>query len=283
MFRRTYRSRRGNAECEGQLKSACGAWCATAQLEDGSYIAVPLLCRSWNCPVCARILKRRLLRRLGYAKPNLFATLTTSPRTAATPAEAFVVANAAIASLIKRWRRKFPNDRVDYFLVWEQTKAGWPHAHLLLRAPPVSKHWLSHTWNELTRSYVTDLQKVNAVSHAATYLAKYLAKDPAVPEGFRRWRRSAGFFCAADEPLAIKLPVLSAWELQPRPAEAQAYFWLETGFAIEFSPDGIIHARDDPEEHFRQMGSLLPTQLRHRLAALLPYMTFKAEGPVGRV
>jgi len=259
------------------MRSACGAWCATAQLEDGSWIAVPLRCRSWSCPTCAPMLKRRLLRRLRYARPNRFATLTTSRHTAPTPEEAFLVANAAVAALIKRWRRRFPDELVDYFLVWERTQAGWPHVHLLLRAPKVSKHWLSACWRELTGSYVIDLQLVGSTQHAATYLAKYLAKDPAVPEGFRRWRRSAGFFCAADEPIELKLPVLSAWTLQPHPAEAQAWFWLASGLACDFTSDRIVHARDAPLEAREQLFGSLGRTLAIRLRDELPYLSTPPE------
>lgn len=224
----------------------CGAWCATAQLEDGTYIAVPITCRSWDCPSCARYLKRRLLRRLRYASPNLFITLTTSERTAPTPEEAYHVANHAIAPLMKRWRRRFPNDRVEYFLVWEKTKRGWPHAHILLSAPSVSKHWLSDQWRELTGSYIIDLQKVSSSTHAAGYLTKYLTKDPAVPKGQRRWRRSKGFFVVQDERKTDPLPILSKWERQPRPVASQAAFWLRKGLAIREDATGVVYGVANP-------------------------------------
>lgn len=226
-----------------QARKDCGAWCATATLEDGSSIAVPIRCRSWDCPHCAATMKRRLLRRLRYSKPNLFSTLTTSTRTAATPDEAFIRANAAISTLIKRWRRRFPNERVEYFLVWERTKAGWPHAHLLLVAPPVSKHWLSATWRELTGSYIVDLQPVSSLTHAAKYLAKYLAKDPQTPPGFRRWRRSAGFFRTQDEPKAPKLPTIGRWTREPHPLWVRAYLWMRQGLKVWYDNDGKLHSR----------------------------------------
>lgn len=253
---------------ENKRVANCGAWCATAQLEDGSWIAVPITCRSWDCPSCARYLKRRLLRRLRNSSPNLFITLTTSERTAPSPREAFDVANKAIGPLMKRWRRKFPNDRVEYFLVWEKTKRGWPHAHLLLSAPRVSRHWLSDQWRMLTRSYIVDLQLVSSIQHAAGYLTKYLAKDPQVPEGQRRWRRSKGFFTLPADDGSTPLPVRSKWEKQPRPAMSQAAFWLRNGLAVRLDDRGIISARDDPTEWASQIQRGLYEQIIRGLPAI---------------
>lgn len=232
---------------------SCGAWCATAELEDGRRICVPIRCRAWECPTCGRANKRKLLRRLRYAQPTLFITLTTSERTAPTPDEAYFKANAAFGMLIKRWRRKFEAEKVEYFLVWEKTKRGWPHAHVLLAAPKVSKHWLSHTWKELTGSYVVDLQTVSKVEHAASYLAKYLAKNPQVPPGQRRYRRSGKFFRTDLEPVVEKLPVVSKWERQPRSPITQALFWLRNGLAVKEDDRGIWYATRDTDEWARQI------------------------------
>lgn len=230
-----------------QAKDNCGVWSAIATLEDGSTLAVPVTCRSWDCPSCAKRLKRRLQRRLKYAKPTLFATLTTSPLTAPTPRQAFERANSAFAVLIKRWRRRYPHEPLDYFIVWESTKAGWPHIHALLRGPAVSKHWLSRAWRELSGSYIVDIQKVGSIEHAARYLAKYLAKDPQVPDGFRRWRRSAAFFNSAEEPKAEKLRTIGGWRREPYPVRALLYKVVMGGQFAYLDQDGRLRAENDPQ------------------------------------
>jgi len=236
-------------------KDRCGTWCATAELEDGSRIAVPIRCRSWDCLDCAKTNKRRLLRRLRYAKPNLFATLTTSERTAKTPEEAFARANAALPILFKRWQRRFPSVRLDYFLVWERTKRGWPHAHILLVARRVAKRWLSRQWLELTGCYIVDLQPVGSIEHAAKYLAKYLTKDPQVPAGHRRWRRSAHFFQTALEPPIFKLPVKGTWKIQPGSARSQALLWFNEQLAVFQKDGGFWEARAAPEIWLAQVAA----------------------------
>jgi len=148
-------------------------------------------------------------------------------------------------------------------LVWERTKAGWPHAHVLFRGQPVSKHWLSRAWRDLTRSYIVDIRKVSSLEHAATYLTKYLTKDPQVPNGFRRWRRSGKFFNSSAEPPFTGIPTAGGWHRQPRDARAQAYFWLREGLALTFMFNGHVIATRDPPKYLAQMGSLLPHQLRN--------------------
>lgn len=234
-------------------KDRCGTWCATNTLEDGTHVAVPISCRSWDCVDCAKKNKRRLLRRLHYAKPNLFATLTTSERTATTPEEAFARANAALPILFKRWRRARPGVRLDYFLVWERTKRGWPHIHLLLVGAAVPKRWLSRQWLELTGCYIVDLQPLGSIAHAAGYLTKYLTKDPQVPAGFRRWRRTAGFFNTAAEPPPFRLPTTGQWKIQPGSVRSQALIWFNDGLAINFERDGMLKARRAPDIWLHQV------------------------------
>lgn len=143
--------------------------------------------------------------------------------------------------LIKRWRRKVEGQPVEYFLVWERTKAGWPHAHILLSAPKVSKHWLSHTWRELTGSYIIDLQPVSSFQRAAGYLTKYLAKDPQVPPGQRKWRRSAGFFTKEEKLPSQRLPTVTRWEREPFDQLTVAYKWVSEGWFVGSHPDGYIY------------------------------------------
>jgi hypothetical protein len=198
---------------------------------------------------------------------SLFATLTTSPRTAPTPAEAFTRANNALPLLFKRWRRKFPGTRFEYFLVWERTKAGWPHAHILLSANRPSKHWLSEEWKALTGSYIVDLQTIASSEHAARYLTKYLTKDPQVPEGHRRWRRSAHFFQTAKEPPPFKRQVASGWTKQPRPPLAQALVWLRQGFALDLQDPDMPRCLSSPDLWTAQIQAGLYEKLVRRIPA----------------
>lgn len=232
--------------------------------------AVPLRCRQWSCLSCARRLKRHLLRRLERSAPNLFITLTTSPLTAPDATAAYYRANEAVSSLIKRWRRKFPNDPVEYFLVWERTKAGWPHAHMLLKAPKVAKRWLSQNWRELTGSYIVDIQQVSSMQHAARYLAKYLAKDPQVPPGQRRWRRSAKFFTKEPAKPFGDMPKGTFWRREPYPIASLKYLWLKRGLQPFTNGHGLTQAIPDRDAADAVINSPYFTRLEAEVARTSP-------------
>lgn len=174
--------------------SLCGAWSVVGQTDDGVTIAHPLSCRSWLCSSCRKRNKRRLLWRLSTVKVTTLLTLTCRQRSHADPEAAFGTMTVAVNHLFKRIRRQWPGRSFEYFLVWERTKAGWPHAHLLLRAPYIPQRWLSKNWAVLTGATIVDIRSVNQPHHVASYLAKYLAKDPLCPAGFKRFRSSRKFF-----------------------------------------------------------------------------------------
>lgn len=148
-----------------------------------------------------------------------------------------------------------PGARFEYFLVWELTKAGWPHAHILLVADRVAKRWLSQTWRELTGSYIVDLQPISSPEHAAHYLTKYLTKDPQVPAGYRRWHRSKAFFQTHLEPPIFKSPTIGKWQLQPSSTRTQALLWFNDGYAIFQKPDGMYEARAAPDIWLHQVAA----------------------------
>lgn len=158
--------------------------------------------------------------------------------------------------------------RFEYFLVWERTKAGWPHAHILLAAGGVAKRWLSANWRELTGSYIIDLQPISSPEHAAHYLTKYLTKDPQVPAGFRRWRRSKGFFQTHLEPPIFKLPTKAKWQRQPNSTRLQALLWFNDGYALVQKPDGVVEARAAPDIWLHQVAAGLRDKLLRSMSGV---------------
>lgn len=158
--------------------------------ETGGAAALPLYCRKWQCSDCGQFHKKRLKRRLIAGRPNAFITLTTNPRLFPDPIAAFKNATLAINKLMKVLRRRYPRKRIEYAVIWEETKKGYPHAHLLVRAPYIPQKFLSREWERLSGAKIVDIRVVRTEGEAAAYVAKYLTKDPAVPAGYRRFRLS---------------------------------------------------------------------------------------------
>jgi len=180
----------------------------------------PLYCRRWECPDCGPRLVKKARRRLIAGEPTSFLTLTCRPQDDTTPSAQFRKLSIAINHLFKRLRRHYPGQSIEYALVWEKTRKGWPHAHLLLRAPFVPHALISHHWRKLTGSFVVDIRAVRTKGEAASYVAKYLTKNLDRPYRMKRYRTSLHYSEAPPRfPLRDYLSIVR-WEKWTATAEA---------------------------------------------------------------
>lgn len=150
--------------------------------------------------------------------------------------------SASVNYLFKRIRRKWPSRDTQYFLVWELTKAGWPHAHLLLRAPYIPQKWLARNWQDLTGAPIVDIRAIRHADHVAHYVAKYLAKDPQVPAGMKRYRHSRHFFSILAPADLIKGRKFSSWTLERVTTHELGVTLSYTGFVCIAQSDGSVIA-----------------------------------------
>lgn len=137
-----------------------------------------LSCRRWSCDECAEDRAAELVRLAVAGKPTHFITLTCQPSLWPSPADAARAMQDARADLVRRIRKLGPSFPFEYFSVWEATKTGWPHLHILARTEFIDQAWLSATWSELTGAPIVDIRRVRQVEDAASYVAKYVGKDP---------------------------------------------------------------------------------------------------------
>ena len=165
--------------------------------------ATPLRCKCWTCPDCAPGRKARLKALARRGHPTTFITLTASPAAGETPHE-------AAQTLVKAWRRirrelveKKGMKNPPFIAVFEKTKKGRPHLHILARVAFVNQKWLSNRMRHLARSPIVDIRRVHNDRQAASYVSKYLAKDPTRFSGCKRYWRSMDWdlnIVLTDEP-----------------------------------------------------------------------------------
>lgn len=165
-------------------------------------------------------------------------TLTVNPAHHSHPDEAFKAASLAINRLVKVIRRHWPNRRLEYGLVWEKTKKGWPHAHLLIRAPWIPQSFLSRTWERLSGAKIVDIRIVRTEGQAAAYVSKYLTKQPAVPPGYRRYRFSFAYAAAPARARLTNLLSIREWTRSPAPLGTLITALAEHGYRLhEIAPE----------------------------------------------
>lgn len=165
-------------------------------------------------------------------------TLTVRPTDYANPDEAFKAASLAINRLMKILRRRWPRFRIEYGLVWEKTKKGWPHAHVLLRAPFIPQSFLSRTWERLSGAKVVDIRIIRTEGQAAAYVTKYVSKQPAVPPGYRRYRFSFAYAAAPARARLTDLLSVREWTRSAAPLGTLLASLTEHGFRLhEIAPE----------------------------------------------
>lgn len=172
--------------------SLCGGW-SIAKHQGALIEARTLFCRAWTCPDCGPRRASALSRFAVDGAPTTFLTLTVNPAVGESPDTRAQALSDAFKVIIKRARRRFTKEAIEYLAVFEETKRGEPHLHILLRAPFIPQRWLSEQMNELISAPVVDIRRVGHKRNAARYVAKYVGKGPKPFAAMKRYWSSKGY------------------------------------------------------------------------------------------
>lgn len=148
------------------------------KLGDDAGVAVTLRCRAWTCEECAPLRRAQLIHLAECGQPNRLVTLTSNPRVGVSPADRAARLARAWRLVNKRYQRLNKGKRLEYLAVFEATKRGEPHLHILVRGPYIAQRWLSQIMAELEQAPICDVRAIHNARHAAAYVAKYIGKAP---------------------------------------------------------------------------------------------------------
>ena len=175
----------------------CAEW-SLVNHQPTEVTVAPLRCHCWHCDECRPIRTARLVAEAKAGNPTLFITITSR-----NPGHG--CAHAAAVRLAHAWRearRRYVKDHgpgsLPFLAVFERTKRGWPHMHIVARAKWVSAVWLSNTMLELLDSPEVDVQAIHEKSKVAAYVTKYISKNPERYEGTKRYWRSLDWLAPPD-------------------------------------------------------------------------------------
>lgn len=140
--------------------------------------AVTLRCRSWGCDICNPIRKAQLVALAKRGRPTTFITLTVHAKPGETPASRARQLADAWRTVVRRAKSKYGYSSIPYMCVFEATKAGEPHLHILCRVKWISQKWLSAQMAALIGAPIVDIRQVKDVKKLANYVSKYIGKDP---------------------------------------------------------------------------------------------------------
>jgi hypothetical protein len=171
----------------------CGA-SSVVKDSDPEGVAIGLACKTWDCDVCGPRRRQRLVDEGIAGNPTRFITLTSKPGIHQTPDLAARALVDAWARMYRAARRRWCPGGVEFLAVFEKTKQGWPHLHILVRSAFIPQWWLSQELEKHTGAKIVDIQLIRHVKKIANYVSKYVAKDPVKFKGCKRYWRSMKYF-----------------------------------------------------------------------------------------
>lgn len=233
--------------------SICQGWSIYRHERDGLR-AVTLFCRSWSCPDCfpKRLAAVKAMAREG--RPTSFLTLTVNPKTSGGPEARARALSDAFSLLIKRARRTWPKQRLEYMAVFEATKKGEPHLHVLMRAPFIPQRWISDVMRELIDAPIVDIRKVGKARNAARYVAKYVGKGPKPFASLKRYWTSRRYNVEQDRAPLYDAEgyAASPWRVVKEPLFIFAETIQALGFRVMWSSETEFLTTGPPSAGFYQ-------------------------------
>lgn len=164
----------------------------------GKAKAFPLRCRSWGCPTCAPMRRRRLIADGIAGAPNRFITLTVNPHWFGSPEERGLRLSRAWRDYVREFRRLHPRRELQYLAVLELTKKGEPHLHIVTRSGWIGQKELSKHMAKAMGAPIVDIRQVRGQSEVASYVAKYISKRNIKLGKLKRYWMSQNYVLAAE-------------------------------------------------------------------------------------
>ena len=150
-------------------------------------------CKSWTCPECAPLRRRALIREAREGRPNRFITLTVNPSWFNSPEERAAKLAKAWRLTVAAYRHRWPNRELQYLAVFEATKLGEPHLHIVARGDFIAHKWLSAQMKKRMGAPIVDVRFIKKQADVVRYVTKYISKRSIRFGTCKRYWRSAGY------------------------------------------------------------------------------------------
>ena len=149
---------------------------------------IPMTCKKWSCKYCAPRLADKLHRRIHYAQPNKFITLTVDPAHIGNPIDAEERIRKTWPKFVAAIRKHRPD--FEYLRVLEYQKNGWPHLHLLARCHYIPHKLLANTWHSKVLNGFVSIKAVKNPDTIGQELTKYIRKSFTLNAVFHKNRKA---------------------------------------------------------------------------------------------
>lgn len=173
--------------------------------EGADLVLATMPCRAWTCPNCQPKRRGQLVHDVARGRPDTFITLTLPDKWATRPAEGVALLSHAWRLIRKREARRRGGPPLPFIAVVERTKTGTPHLHILTRSRWIDQKWLSNAMADIADAPIVDIRRIDHHGRVASYVAKYLGKDPTKVGTAKRYWQSRDYQ-VDDKPPKAPLP-----------------------------------------------------------------------------
>jgi len=165
-------------------------------------VVVPKTCGRWDCPACASYKAKRYAAIIFQARPERHICLTANPTRYTGPREALVAMKDAVRKLVYLIRTGDPDEhgdtrwaprKIEYALIWDRHKSGWPHAHIATWGDWIPQAEISQLWERLTGAWMCWIVDLVAHPEHKHNFIKYLAQKNHHPDGMQPGERRVSF------------------------------------------------------------------------------------------
>lgn len=169
------------------------------KLTNGKFKAIKVTCRSWSCESCRVDRKRKLISQVREGRAERLITLTVNPHWFDSPEERAKKLVHAWRIIRRRFFKRHPNSICEFMAIFEKTRLGEPHLHIVQRGAFISQKWLSLQLEELIGAKIVDIRYVRNQKKVALYVSKYVGKEPHQFGSLKRYWRSKNFLTMTEK------------------------------------------------------------------------------------
>lgn len=211
-----------------------------------AYRAVSLKCRSWGCELCQPDRQKQLIALAQSGQPTTFITLTCNPARGHSPASRARDLAHAWPKIVKRACKKYGYSSMPYLCVFEATKRGEPHLHILCRVKWISQRWLSDQMRKMTGAPIVDIRAVKSKKAVAYYISKYIGKQPHRFATCKRYWQTRSWKVPVEAVEEENGFWSNDWYIVKRSVPELEELWRSLGFDVQQEGHMVVAMREVP-------------------------------------
>jgi len=214
---------------------------------DGGFYATPLCCRSWTCDYCRPERRARVEYQAALGQPDTFITLTTNPARAGTPATRAAELVVAWREFVRYAKKLYGYPSIPYFAVFEATKTGQPHLHVLCRVKWIDQAVLSRWMRTRIGAPIVDIRRTTSARGGARYISKYVGKAPGKFGTCKRYWQTKDYAKPNSGPITPNEFERGAWRIvNLKLNDLLLHHTIQLNPVRKVGPMWIINARSPP-------------------------------------